>query len=271
MSRDDFINTRLKEHYESIKDKYDVAYLGVQGSQNYELDIYDDDYKSDIDTKAIVLPSFEDIVYNKQPVSKTLVLDNNEHIDVKDIRVMFENFKKQNINFIEILFTKFNIVKLEYSEQIKKMINAREEIARLNVNQALRCISGMSKEKLKDLKHPYPATKDKIEKFGYDPKQLHHILRMNDFIKKYGIEKRKYQDCLIPDNKEYLIKIKKGILGEEEATKLAKETDQETYKIKESLLRKQDEINQNAIDILNDVKYSILKQKFRNELLKDNY
>ena len=100
MSRDDFINTRLKEHYESIKDKYDVAYLGVQGSQNYELDIYDDDYKSDIDTKAIVLPSFEDIVYNKQPVSKTLVLDNNEHIDVKDIRVMFENFKKQNINFI---------------------------------------------------------------------------------------------------------------------------------------------------------------------------
>ena len=56
---------------------------------------------SDIDTKAVVLPSFEDFVYNRQPVSTTIVLDNNEHIDVKDIRVMFETYKNQNVNFIE--------------------------------------------------------------------------------------------------------------------------------------------------------------------------
>ena len=267
MNREEFINNRVKEHYDYIKDKYDVIYLGLQGSQNYELDVYDDEYKSDIDTKAIILPSFEDIVYNRAPISKTIVLENNEHIDVKDIRVMFETFKKQNINFIEILFTKYGIINKEYADLIGLLLLNKESIAHLNYNQALRCIAGMSMEKLKALQHPYPTIISKIEKYGYDPKQLHHILRMNDFIKKYGIEKRRYQDCLIPDNKEYLIEIKKGILSEEEATKLAEETDQETYKIKESLLTKQDEINQNAIDVLNDVKYFILKQKFRNELL----
>ena len=47
--------------------------------------------------------------------------------------------------------------------------------------------------KLKALKHPYPTIVDKINKYGYDPKQLHHILRMNDFIKKYAVLKKPYK------------------------------------------------------------------------------
>ena len=70
-------------------------FLALQGSQNYGLDVYDEDYMSDIDTKAVILPSFEDFVYNRQPVSETIVLENNEHIDVKDIRVMFETYKSK--------------------------------------------------------------------------------------------------------------------------------------------------------------------------------
>ena len=44
-------------------------------------------------------------------------MENNEHIDVKDIRLMFDNFKKQNINFLEILFTKFGIVNEKYLDE----------------------------------------------------------------------------------------------------------------------------------------------------------
>ena len=51
--RDTYIFKRIKEHYNFIKDKYEVMGIFLQGSQNYELDIYDKDYKSDIDTKAI--------------------------------------------------------------------------------------------------------------------------------------------------------------------------------------------------------------------------
>ena len=265
MQKKDFINKRL---YDYIKDKYDVVYIGLQGSQNYELDVYDEEYKSDIDTKAIVLPSFEDFVYNKSPISKTIVLENNEHIDVKDIRVMFETFKKQNVNFIEILFTKYGIINKEYADLIGLLLANKEQIAHLNYNQALRCMAGMSMEKLKALQHPYPTIVDKIEKYGYDPKQLHHILRMNDFIKKYAIGV-KYEQCLIPDNKEYLIEIKKGILSEKEAVELAIKTDNETKEIKDEYVKEQDIINNEAVEILDYVRLNILKRKFKKELKKE--
>ena len=267
MEREEFINNRIKEHYDYIKDKYNVVYLGLQGSQNYELDIYDEDYKSDVDTKAIILPSFKDFVYNKAPVSKTIVLPNNEHIDVKDIRVMFDIFKKQNVNFIEILFTKYRIVNEEYRVLLQPLFENRELIANLNKNQALRCIAGMSMEKLKALQHPYPAIIDKINKYGYDPKQLHHILRMNDFIKKYATGAR-YEDCLIPNNKEYLIKIKKGILSEKEAVQLAQKTDTETKEIKDRFITEKDIVSELTIEILDKVKLDILNRKFKKELLE---
>lgn len=267
MNREEFINNRIKEHYDYIKNKYDVVYLGLQGSQNYELDVYEKDYKSDIDTKAIILPSFEDFVYNRQPVSRTVVLDNNEHIDVKDIRTMFDTFKKQNVNFIEILFTKYKIINEEYKDLIQILLNNKEEIARLNKNQALRCMAGMSMEKLKALQHPYPTILDKIIKYGYDPKQLHHILRMNDFIKKYAAGIR-YEDCLIPDNKEYLIEIKKGVLNEKEAVELAQKTDTETKQIKDKYITEKDITSEYAIEILNKVKLDILTRKFKKQLLE---
>lgn len=201
--------------------------------------------------------------------SETLVLENNEHIDVKDIRVMFETYKKQNVNFIETLFTEFKIINEKYKDLVQVLFDNAEEIAHINKYQAIRCMAGMSKEKLKALKLPYPAIVNKIKKYGYDPKQLHHILRMNDFIKKYAILEKPYRECLIPDDKEYLIQIKKGILSEEEATKLAIETDEDTYDVKNwatGFDDRKDIINQKGLDILDNAKYEILKMRFREEL-----
>ena len=266
MNKDEKIMKRVKEHYDYLQQKgYEIVFLALQGSQNYGLDVYDEEYMSDVDTKAVILPSFEDFVYNRRPESETIVLDNNEHIDVKDVRPMFENYKKQNINFVETLFTKYMIINPKYKDLVELLLANREEIAHLNYNQALKCMSGMSMEKLKALKHPYPATKDKIEKYGYDPKQLNHILRINDFIKKY-IQNKPYSECLIPDNKEWLIQVKKGILPELEAETLALTIDANTRHIKDISIKTNDEINQKAIDILDKVKYELLKRKFQEDL-----
>lgn len=260
------IQNEIDNKYKYLQENgYNVIFLGLQGSQNYGLDVYDQDYKSDIDTKAIVLPTFKDIVLNKKPISTTLVLDNNEHIDVKDIRLMFETFKKQNINFIEILFTQYNKINPEYADLIDLILNKNEEIARLNYNQGLRCIAGMSMEKLKALQHPYPNLIDKIEKYGYDPKQLHHILRMNDFIKKF-IAGKTYQECLVPDNKDYLIQIKKGALSCEEAVELANKTDAETKQIMQDNLLEEDKINKETIALLEDIQYQVLKRAITKEI-----
>lgn len=266
MNREKMIMKRVNEHYEYLKKQgYEIVFLALQGSQNYGLDVYDDDYISDVDTKAVVLPHFSDFVYNREPVSKTLVLENNEHIDVKDVRLMFENYKKQNINYLETLFTEFKIVNPKYEKLILSLFDNAELIAHFNTNQALRCMSGMSMEKLKALKHPYPTIKAKIEKYGYDPKQLHHILRMNDFIKDYanGIS---FKDCLISQRRDYLIQIKKGVLSEEEATELAIETDNDTREFMKKMLLEKDEIDDNALKILRDVKYELLKAKFKEDL-----
>lgn len=269
MNREKHIMKRVYEHYNYLKKNYNykVIYLALQGSQNYGLDIYDDDYKSDIDTKAIIVPTLEDIAKNKKPVSETIVLPNNEHIDVKDIRVMFDTFKKQNVNYIEILFTDYYILNAEYGEYIEDLLKSAELIAHLNYNQALKCMAGMSMEKLKALQHPYPTIVDKIKKYGYDPKQLHHILRMNDFIKKY-VSGKPYRDCLIPSNKEYLIEIKKGKLSCKEAVKLANEVDKETHRIMRENLIDGDTIDKDAIEILDNIKYSIIRKSLKEELSK---
>lgn len=266
MSEEEKIMKRVKEHYEYLeKQGYEIVFLALQGSQNYGLDVYDKDYKSDVDTKAVILPSFEDFVYNRKPISTTIVLENNEHIDVKDIRVMFEKYKKQNINYIETIFTEFKIINPKYEELIQPLFDNAELIAHLNYNQALRCMSGMSMEKLKALKHPYPTIKDKIEKYGYDPKQLHHILRMNDFIKDYT-SGMPFKECLKSKRSLYLIEIKKGVLPELEATELAEKTDEDTRKYMKEKLSENDEINKNAIEILNNLKYTLLRAKFRQDL-----
>lgn len=273
MKRIDYINDRLKAHLEAISDKYEVVGVFLQGSQNYGLDIYEDDYKSDVDTKAIVLPSFEDIVYNRPPVSTTIVLDNNEHVDVKDVRLMFDNFKKQNTSFVEILFTPFKLVNAQYDELLQPIFNNAERIAHLDYNKALSCIAGMSEQKFVALKHPYPTIIDKIKKFGYDPKQLHHIFRLNDFIKKY-ISGMPYAKCLIPDNMDYLIKVKKGeaptsthnVKQCEWAEIFANGTNVETHAIANQAKDPSRKVDKGAIEILDKVKYELLKARFIKEL-----
>ena len=100
---------RVMAHYNESLDYFkenEIVGIFLQGSQNYRLDTSN----SDVDTKLIVVPSFKDICLNKKPISTTHVLDNNEHLDAKDIRLYCQCFRKQNLNFLEILFTPYYYV-----------------------------------------------------------------------------------------------------------------------------------------------------------------
>ena len=272
MNREEYIMNQLNKHYQEFKKTFPhltLFALCLQGSQNYELDMYNDKYKSDVDTKAIVVPSLEDIVMNRKPISTTHITPDNEHIDVKDIRLMFETYKKQNVNFIETLFTKFVIVNIEFEQEWKELVENKELIAHYNINQALRCMAGMSMEKKKAMCHPYPTLLDKIEKYGYDGKQLHHIIRMNNFIFAYATGKS-YEECLtyLP-NKEEMIKAKLNQYSLEEALELAENFDNDTKLIEKQFLKPQDEINKEALNVLNKIQYEVIKKQIRKEILND--
>lgn len=269
MNREEFIMARVKEHYEeAISLGHEVVAVFLQGSQNYDCDEYSEEYVSDVDTKCIILPSLDDIVRGKTPYSSTHVRQNEEHIDIKDIRVMFEMFKKQNSSYIEILFTNFKIVNPKYALLVNELLTINEDIARMHFNQALRCMAGTSVEKLKALEHPYPSAVDKIKKFGYDPKQLHHILRINDLMKKYIDREKPYSEILVPNHAPFLLKVKKGLLPLTEARRLAYETDQATKKLKDENMDLSEYINQKTLNELEEIKVKFIKQYLAEKLLE---
>ena len=210
------IMARIHQHLDAVQ-ATGREWVGIflQGSQNYNLD-YEG---SDIDTKAILLPSFSDFVLCSKPISTTHIMENDEHVDFKDIRLMFECIKKQNVNFVEILFTRYHIINPKYADLFQPVLDAREEIARYNNYAGVNCIMGMAYEKQKAMEHPYPATIDKIKVYGYDPKQLHHALRLREFMTRY-MAGENYADCLVSKQRDYLKDVKRGCYSLEEARAL---------------------------------------------------
>lgn len=215
---------RVFEHAEFVNKQYESThtrfFTALQGSQNYGLD----DAESDVDTKTLVIPKVQDLILNKSRVSTTLLVEPTiEHADVKDMREMFNCFAKQNINFLEILFTPYVDVNPILTEHYIELYRHREDIAHLNSYQGLRAMVGHLMEKYHAFEHPYPSIVDKIEKYGYDPKQLHHLIRFKEFLIRFFEDGDSYEDCLTPKNPQELIAIKRGSIPYHEAKILREE------------------------------------------------
>lgn len=270
LSKKAWIQEKLQEYWAQTESfGHDIFVIALQGSQNYELDLYEDDYSSDIDAKALILPKFEDFVEGNSPISHTYERPEDEaHIDWKDIRVMFDLFRKQNANFMEILFSDYYIVNPKYINEWNLLRKNAERIAHAHPALAVKALAGMSGEKKVALKKPYPKTKAKIEKFGYDPKQLHHIVRINDFLGRY-IRGVSYKECLVPVNKDFLLDIKRGKYSEREATVMAEEFDAANKKLKDQFINTYslELIDKHAYDVLSEVKKKIFVEKFSEEIL----
>lgn len=190
------VRERVQEHLAEAQTLFPedrIVGLFLQGSQNYGLDLP----TSDVDTKLIVVPTFKDIALNRKPVSTTHIRANNEHIDLKDIRLYIETFRKQNLNFLEILFTDYFVVNPLYFEQWARLVQNREAIARMNQYRAVKSMKGVAMEKFHAMEHPYPTKLDLIEKYGYDGKQVHHLIRVDDYLTRY-VAGESYADCLKP-------------------------------------------------------------------------
>ena len=264
----------LKRRLNYLQDElgYEVLFIALQGSQNYGLDIYTDEYKSDIDCMAVILPSFEDFVGNRQAVSTTIVLPNNEHININDIRLYFELLHKQNPQFLELLFTDYRIVNKKYRTEIKDLFEKAELIASYNNIKLLNGISGMAKEKYKALEHPYPSIVDKIEKYGYDGKQLHHIIRLHQFIINLtsGMSFKSSLTYFENSVKVMVMKAKLNEYSLDEARQLAQEYADKIHNIKEAeILAKGVVVKDEVVNVLLDLKLKILKKYFTEQLVPD--
>jgi hypothetical protein len=130
-------------------------------------------------------------------------------------------------------------------------------------------MSGTSMEKLKALEHPYPSLIEKIEKFGYDGKQLSHMLRIEEFMTRY-INGEKYEDCLISKQRDYLIRVKLNQeYNLEEARKVAFETNKRISEMRSNYMETNKLVIREDVKILlNDVLVNIIAENFKSELEK---
>lgn len=265
---DDIMN-RVQDHFEeslTMFDKSRIVGIFLQGSQNYGLQIP----TSDVDTKLIVTPTFDEVVLNKKPISTTHVRANNEHIDLKDIRLMLATFRKQNLNFIEILFTPYFIVNPTFADEWGRLQAQKEKIAHYSPYSAVKTMKGIAMEKYHAMEHEYPSKLEVLAKYGYDPKQVSHLVRVQNFISSY-LAGYPYEECLYPKDKDFIMDIKLGKYSLDEARKIAD-------KYLKLVVNEADEFcnthNKNDVDttineLLDDVQYNIVKSALKGEVLGD--
>lgn len=165
--------------------------LGVflYGSQNYNFSWEG----SDIDAKAIYIPSKEEIALLKKPVSKEYQFDSG-HVEVKDIRLMWQMWKKQNMNFVEILFTDYYLTYKWYTDKWETILKLNEQIAHYDPSYAITSAYYQAYNTLKQ---------------GFTGKKLANAMRISIYLNKY-LQGKNYKECisLSKEQRDYLLPIK---------------------------------------------------------------
>lgn len=207
------IQDRAKEVYEYVQSQwYRVFYVALYGSQNYNIDTP----TSDFDWKAIIVPSLEDLVNQHKPTSKVYEYQWGQ-IEVKDIRNYIESAVKVNVNFIELLSTEYF-----YSPDMENAMKLRSFFKPLLDEQGeiyLRACRWMMEQKFHALRHPYPSKLGVLAEFGYDPKQLCHIVRLNMIMGRYSYGN--YSFSHEGEERDFLINIKKWMVFNNEVDEYA--------------------------------------------------
>jgi hypothetical protein len=119
-------------------------------------------------------------------------------------------------------------------------------------------MKGIAMEKYHAMEHRYPSKIDIIDKMGYDPKQLHHLLRVEEYLSRY-INGEPYADCLSPNCADYLVDVKLGKYSLDEARIEANRAKDHITKICDKFYEdNEDTIDMTVEKMLDDVQYKIM-------------
>ena len=261
---DQWIMDGVREHYNEALEYFPedrIVGIFYQGSGNYGLDTP----TSDIDTKLIIIPTFEDIAMNRQPISTTHIRADDSHTDWKDIRLMLQTFRKCNLNFLEILFSPYCIINSLYAEEWDRLIENNELIANYDPCKAVKTMYGLARRKYEQMEHESPSHHNDIEKFGYSPKELHHLLRIEEYVERY-IAGEPYKDCLISKLPDYLISVKQGCYTLGDARWIANCSMSHIEEMCYASPFKEYDINRDVDKLLDDVQYEIMKIAIKKEI-----
>ena len=172
---------QYKSHIESHG--YFVYAIMLKGSQNYNLD----NSESDIDANAILIPTPSQLRSDEKP---KFTFPTGE-VTCHNIYSFAEIVAKGNPQWIEVCHTEYHIG------------NSLDLFKHYDLNPS--ALKGMVMEKVTAFDRLYPSRTKYVEQFGYDPKQLHHIIRLYDVLN-LDVKVYKYSD----DQRTQMLDIKRG-------------------------------------------------------------
>ena len=192
-------------------------------------------------------------------------MPNEEHIEIKDIRLIINCYKKQNINFVETLFTNYFILNPIYEDIFLPLMN-NEDIPHYDEEATLNCVKGMIETNYRQLAGTRTQRPEIVEKFGYNPKKLDNILRLVEFAQSY-IDGKPYLECICPSNPEYHKSIKREKINNIKMVyDLAQEAQFSTNKLINNYFSTHKLIKNNSVEeLFNQVQYELMKKSLELE------
>lgn len=196
---------------DAVLNNYNPFYLWLYGSQNYNLHTE----KSDLDFKLIIIPSLDELIKDSKPISVVLEYPFGQ-VEIKDIRNYIHSAVKVNINFIELLTTKYYLTNRMYGDELRSFYPSL--IQEMGIPYLRWCL-GMMEQKYHALYHEYPSKMEMLSLHGYDPKQICHIARLYLLMKRYLVGNYSYMHE--GWEREFLISLKNWEYSKEEVEVMA--------------------------------------------------
>lgn len=264
----------VKKYFQSANsDKQPKLWVTMlYGSQNYGLASLD----SDVDTKTMLLPSFDDVCMGRPMVSTEIVMPDGSLDNCKDFRAMFENYKKGNINFMETLYTDTPLFHVEsYKDSFMDLREHRDLIANSQPRRLMHMTAGMAQQKDVAFDKPFAGKKDVLEKYGYDPKQLHHMVRLRRFMEVF-METGDFSKALYSshfdvdfDFHRYVMGLKLSPLPLKEAEELRVQTREEVAQLLQKSNAQLPELKDRdlAVEYLDTLTEELMKKHLKDYLL----
>lgn len=196
------MNTDYKTHVKFLKVTNEMVqkfgkgfcFSALYGSQNYGLATPE----SDVDVKVGFLPSTRDVLLagKRQAMTLTKNGSTDNTVLVKDLRDVFAELYKQNLNFLEVLATPWFHTSLEFKPVFEELRARSNEVARYYERGFYLCTCGLFNKLDTD-----------FQKGRVDKKKFTFGLYLRDFVDNYssGVE---FKDCFSSENKHFYASVR---------------------------------------------------------------
>ena len=178
---------------------------------------------------------------------------------------MMSILKKQNVNFLEQLFSYQYLINEAYSQEIEELRRHREAIAHYNPRKCVQTMAGIARSKEGRILRPLSEEKNKtFEEFGYHPKELAQLYRIYCFLFSYT-EGLSFENSLDNVNRKEYLRLKTEKLSIEEVKDTIELYSLSVKEVEQNFLATHENTHVPAVDsIMEEITESIFKKYLKN-------